>query len=396
MNERITSGPLPSRGKSTFLIPAAVPPWRGRALAALRTGEFLGALYTFLLSVALIGAGFELFGKPFAEALISSTSNPFVGLFVGVLATSLTQSSSCTTSMIVGMVAAGSLTVPNAIPMVMGANIGTTITNTLVSLGHVTRKDEFRRALPGALVHDFFNLMTVAVLLPLELYTHYLERTAGFLSAALWGTEPVKFSSPLKTIIIPVSTFIIRTLSAWTTATPAGIAAIVLGVLMLFGSLWFMTRMMRTVLAGRLEGILDKTIGRTPVLGLVIGALLTAIVQSSSVVTSILVPLAAAGILSVEQIFPMTLGANIGTTVTAILASFAVGPIGLTIALAHLLFNITGIIIIYPIPSIRALPIRMARWFGELAAESKRYAIIYVLGVFFVVPGLLILATKLF
>ena len=384
----------PAGHSSTFLTPITIPPWKRRGLAALRGAEFFAALYTFLLSVALIGAGFKLFGKPFAEALITSTANPFVGLFVGVLATSLVQSSSCTTSMVVGMVAGGALEVHNAIPMIMGANIGTTVTNTLVSLGHVTRKDEFKRALPGALVHDFFNLLAVAVLLPLEIATGYLERTAGFLSEALWGTQSVKFHSPVKAIIKPASKFIMHTLDGWFDATPAGVTAIILGLGLLFGSLYFMTRIMRTALAGRVEGLLDKTIGRAPILGLILGAILTSIVQSSSVVTSILVPLAAAGILTVEQIFPITLGANIGTTVTAILASFAVGPVGLTIALAHLLFNITGIVLVYPLPAIRAVPIRLARWLGELAAESKRYAIMYVVGVFFAVPGLLILISR--
>jgi len=384
-------------GQTSALLEAVdVPPWKRRTFAGLRTTELLASLYGFLLSVTLIGAGFKLFGRPFAEGLIRSTANPFVGLFVGILATSVVQSSSCTTSMVVGMVAAGSLTVRNAIPMIMGANIGTTVTCTLVSLGHITRKDEFRRALPAALVHDFFNLMVVVLLLPLELTTRYLETSATFLSGMLWGTGSVEFNSPLKAILKPVSKLLVKALNGWMSDVPAGIAAIVGGVLLLFFCLWRMTRVMRTVLAGRAERVLDKTIGRAPILGLVVGAVLTAIVQSSSAVTSIMVPLAAAGILTVEQIFPITLGANIGTTVTAILAALAVGPVGLTIALAHLLFNLTGMILVYPAPRIRAIPIRMARWLGELAAESRKAAIGLVVGVFFAVPGLLIVAFKLF
>jgi sodium-dependent phosphate cotransporter len=374
-----------------------VPPWRRRTQTALRTSELLASLYGFLLSVTLIGAGFKLFGKPFAESLIQSTANPFIGLFIGILATSVVQSSSCTTSMVVGMVAAGTLKVENAIPMIMGANIGTTVTCTLVSLGHITRKDEFRRALPAALVHDFFNLMVVVLLLPLELATGYLRRSAEFLSEHLWGkAEGGEFTSPLKAILKPVSKWVMQTLAGWMDNVPAGIVAIVIGVLLLFFCLWRMTRVMRSVLAGRAERVLDKTIGRAPLLGLLVGAVLTAIVQSSSAVTSIMVPLAAAGILTVEQIFPITLGANIGTTVTAILAALAVGPVGLTIALAHLLFNITGMILIYPVPRVRAIPIRMAYWLGELAAESRKAAIGLVVGVFFAVPGLLILLFKLF
>jgi len=81
-------------------------------------------LYLFFVSIELMEVAFKGFGKGFAEQLIATTSNPFVGLFVGILATSIVQSSSMTTSMLVGMVASGMITIPNAIPIVMGANIG--------------------------------------------------------------------------------------------------------------------------------------------------------------------------------------------------------------------------------------------------------------------------------
>ena len=118
-------------------------------------------LYIFLLSIGMMGAAFKGFGKGFAEVLLNTTNNSFVGLFIGILATSLVQSSSTTTSIVVGMVASGVLTLGNAVPIIMGANIGTTVTNTLVSLGHVTRREEFKRAIAGATVHDFFNIICV-------------------------------------------------------------------------------------------------------------------------------------------------------------------------------------------------------------------------------------------
>src|SRR4030043_535002 len=137
-------------------------------------------LYLFLISIGLMSSAFKGFGKGFAENLIRTTSNPFVGLFIGILATSLVQSSSTTTSVVVGIVGAGGLTVGNVIPIVMGANIGTTVPNTLVSLGHIGRKDEFRRAISAATIHDFFNLICVSILFPIELATGYLEKTATF------------------------------------------------------------------------------------------------------------------------------------------------------------------------------------------------------------------------
>jgi sodium-dependent phosphate cotransporter len=376
----------------------------------LETVKFLAALYFFLLSIALLGAAFKLFGADFSKALIESTTNPFVGLFIGILATSIVQSSSATTSMVVTLVAAGSLTTRNAVPIIMGANIGTTVTCALVSLGHITRKEEFRRAMSGALVHDFFNLMAVGILLPVELVTGWLSGTgllqwaATGLSRALTGTGGVKYQSPLKAILKPVAKKVVGLFSGLGDVG-AGVIVLVIALVLLFVMLYFMSKIMRRVIRGRAEAVIDRTIGRSALVGLTVGVVITALVQSSSVTTSILVPLAGAGILTVEQIFPITLGANVGTTVTALLAALATigaknagmeGNEGLTIALAHLLFNACGILLIYPVPAVRALPIRMAKGMANLAAESKRYAFLFVAGTFFVAPGLLILVTRLF
>jgi len=372
-------------------------PWAARCFAALTAAGFLAALYVFLLSVTLLGAGFEEFGTGFARILVEKTSNPLVGLFIGILATSIVQSSSATTSMVVSLVAAGTLSVHNAVPIVMGANVGTTITCALVSLGHITRKEEFRRAMGGAFVHDFFNIMAVTILLPVEMATGILQTSAAWLTGLLAGKEVCEFHSPLKTILKPVSSAIVGLLrGGGKPSVGVGVAAAVIALVLLFGSLWAMTRFMRKALVGRAEAILDRTIGRAPIIGFAVGTVLTAIVQSSSVVTSILVPLAGAGLLTVPQIFPITLGANVGTTVTAILASLATGGLGLTIALVHLLFNVAGTLLIYPVPQIRRIPIWLATGLANVAAESKRYAFIYVAGTFLVLPGLLIFVAELF
>jgi len=381
-------------------------PWERRGRAALGLVEFVSTLFLFLVSLQMMGAAFKLFGSDFSEWLLRNTKNPFVGLFVGILSTSIVQSSSATTSMVVTMVGQGSLSVTNAVPIIMGANIGTTVTCALVSLGHMTRREEFRRAMSGALVHDFFNLLAVAVLLPVELVTAriwgtgVLERLATGLSGMLSGTEGVSYDSPLKRLLKRAAGLVVDPLKHWAgDATEkkiaAGVIVLAVALALLFTMLFLMTKIMRRVLRGRAEKVLDRTIGRSALLGMVVGMVITAIVQSSSATTSLLVPLAGAGILTVEQIFPITLGANVGTTVTALLASLAAGPAGLTIALVHLLFNASGIALIYPVPQVRRLPIRMAKWMAGVAAESKRFAFGFILGLFFVVPGLLILLSKL-
>ncbi|MCZ7529237.1 MAG: Na/Pi symporter [Acidimicrobiia bacterium] len=149
----------------------------------------LGLLYLFLVGVSAIEGGINSLGAETQAKLFENVTNPLAGLFVGILGTVLVQSSSVSTATIVGLVASGVLPVDTAVPMVMGANIGTTVTNTLASLGHVRRTEEFRRAFAAATVHDMFNVLAVAVLLPLELVTGFLASTASWLADLIGGSR---------------------------------------------------------------------------------------------------------------------------------------------------------------------------------------------------------------
>ena len=151
----------------------------------------LAGIYAVLLSVGMVGSGFKWAsgGSAGARELFEFATNPFVALLIGTLATALVQSSSTVTSVVVGLVAGG-LPIEIAIPMVMGANIGTTVTNTLVSLGHIRKKSEFRRAFAAATVHDFFNLMCVVIFLPLEIIFGFLEKASSWASSHLVDRIP--------------------------------------------------------------------------------------------------------------------------------------------------------------------------------------------------------------
>ena len=119
-----------------------------------------------------------------------------------------------------------------------------------------------------------------------------------------------------------------------------------------------------------------------------VSAFFTAIIQSSSVATSLVVPLVGAGIVTVEGVYPYTLGTNIGTTITAILASLATGePAAITIALCHSVFNLLGIAIFYPL---RWMPIGIAKELGRTVAKRRWYAVVFVLVTFYLVPFMLI------
>lgn len=372
--------------------------WQRHGAAILHAATAIGLLYLFLLSIDLMGVAFKLFGKGFAEALIANCRNPVVGLFIGILSTSIIQSSSTTTSLTVGFVGGGVLPLEFAIPVIMGANIGTTITNILVSFGFVTRKEDFRRAFAGATVHDFFNLCSVTLFFPIEIRFHIIQRMAEALTRTFNTVGGVKFTSPLKAIIKPVADWIkhllLNTLHIPT--VPAGIILLVLSAALLIGALVFLVKTLRQVMLSKAERVINRFLFRNDLMALSLGLVLTAMVQSSSVTTSLIVPLVGAGVISLRQCYPFTLGANIGTTCTALLASLATvqgtagGSVGVTAAFAHLVFNIMGIAVFYPL---RVIPITMAQKLAELAAESKRWALVFIAVVFFGVPLLMILLT---
>lgn len=160
--------------------------------------QLLFFLYLFLFSINLMGSALKLFGKGFAETLISNTSNPVVGLFIGIFATSLIQSSSSTTSIVVGMVGGGVLSVANAIPIVMGANIGTSVTNTIVSIVNINRPNEFRRSFAASTVHDFFNILAVLVIFPLQYMTNFLGVVSGQMANIFQNAGGLKWFNPIK------------------------------------------------------------------------------------------------------------------------------------------------------------------------------------------------------
>lgn len=359
---------------------------------ALRTLLVLALLFGFLVAISVMGSAIKAMGKDGANSLFDGAENPFAGLAVGILATVLVQSSSTTTSTIVSLVGAGALKLQSAVPMIMGANIGTTITNTLVSIGHVRQGQEFRRAFAAATVHDFFNLICVAIFLPLELATGFLRKTATWLTGILLegGASGAEYKSPIKAQV--------KAAAKWTKAQLENVGFedftlnmvwLIFGIALTFVCLIFITRNMRVLISGPLERALNHSLGRSGILGILVGALITVSVQSSSITTSLLVPMCAAGVLTLRNAFPIMLGANLGTTVTAILASLAADkPEGLTIALVHLMFNMCGVLVIYPIPFARKIPLSLAEGLAARAQRNPLFLVVYVVGVFLLLPFL--------
>lgn len=153
--------------------------------------------------------------------------------------------------------------------------------------------------------------------------------------------------------------------------------------------------------SGQIASVIRKVINAnipyvpwvTGYLAIAIGAFMTFLVQSSSVFTSALTPLVGVGVISLERVYPLTLGSNIGTTTTSVIAALAASPeqlrYTLQISLCHFFFNVTGIFLFYPIPFTR-FPIPMAKFLGETTAKYRWFSIAYLIFMFFVLPAIVL------
>ncbi|KAK6180804.1 hypothetical protein SNE40_008790 [Patella caerulea] len=477
----------------------------------------IACLYFFICSLDFLSSAFKLLGGKKAGEVFRNNEilkNPVAGLMMGVLVTVLVQSSSTSTSIIISMVGAQILPIRSSIPIIMGANIGTSVTNTIVALGQITNKNDFRRAFAGATVHDMFNWLAVIVLLPLEVITGYLFH----LSEAIIKSLPLEtnkaakkdllkvITKPFTQLIIqvdskgitkiatnthavdavklmksccdktkpedccsddfnstisqytepmrrqfcdtmqancfkaPLNTSTANCLSSWVDATNAnetdtfncnaftknhtttcyepceyafkgldehigeeGVGAILLVVALaiLCICLVVIVKMLHQLLRGQLAVLIKKFINAefpgklaycTGYIAILLGAGLTILVQSSSIFTSTLTPLVGMGVIEIDRMYPLTLGANIGTTTTGLLSALAQDSDtiadSLQVAFCHLFFNISGILIFYPLPFFRP-PIPLAKFLGNQTAKYRWFAIVYIFSMFFIFPALI-------
>ncbi|MGO1593719.1 MAG: hypothetical protein ACTHW1_05485 [Ancrocorticia sp.] len=403
--EPIEAGAVDSDGQPAK-SPLAFLPLGGRALKVVEWTAVVLAIYVMITAVSVIGSGFKTATGDQAEQLFSFASNPIIGLVIGIVATALTQSSSTTTSIVVGMVAGG-LPIEAAIPMLMGANVGTTMTSTLVSLGAAGNREQFRRAFSAASVHDMYNILSVVIFLPLEMAFGVLEHASQWFASVTTGSDGgvvatvfTSFGSGVTAVTSPGANLIEHVALAVLPSVAAGVIMILLGVALILLVIKFISNMLKSLLVGTAEKVFHNAIGRGPISGIASGLLITVLVQSSSTTTSLTVPLAASGKFTLWQIYPFTVGANVGTTLTAMIAAFGFtgseGQAAMTAAAVHLLYNIFAATVIFGLPFLRPLPVRGAQWLGNLGAKNKLYVVVWLVGLFVVVPALLVGISLLF
>ena len=397
----------------------------------------LGLLYLFIISLDLLGSAFKILGGPTAGRAFRESdvlNNPIAGLALGILATVLVQSSSTSTSIVVSMAGSEIITIDQSVPIIMGANIGTSVTNTIVAVSHIADREEFRRAFAGATVHDMFNMLSVLVLLPINIPSKFLQKwSEACVDTMSFGDKDEKVEI-LKKLTKPFSNLIIRVNSKLITKiakeedpeklaelerqsmlkdeccylfydtgmsdAAVGSILLIMSLVLLCFTLVMMVKLLTYLFQGRAGKVLHKAInlefrrGYNWIAGyilILVGAGITICVQSSSVMTSVLTPLVGIGMLELKKMYPLTLGANIGTTVTAILAALATSNVqmAMTVALVHLFFNISGIMIWYPIPFMRHVPIRGATFLGDFTADHRWFPLVYIIIAFLCIPAVL-------
>ncbi len=387
--------PPPTSALTRGLEPAGRPAWIHGIAAVI-------FLYLFVSSIKVMGGGLKDVGdgSTWLQDIFSFGNNPIIALMAGVIVTAVVQSSSFTTAMIITLCGSGQMDVETAIYAVMGANIGTSITSIIVSLGNIKFRKQFRRGFTAAMAHTAINWLTVAVLFPIEWISNVVTGKGAILRFSEWVSTSINLSgdienpfNPIKWATHPV-TWIFDAVTSWLgNPVTQGVVVAIMGLVLLFFSLYYLVASLKGALLSRLEGLFRSFFFRNDAIAFVVGVIATVLVQSSSVTTSLIVPLASAGAVRLRRIFPFLLGCNIGTTVTGVIAAAAsMTPDAITVATAHIAFNVFGTVIWYPL---RAMPISLARTYGRLASKSKRNAITILVVLFLVIPSVGIVVTEI-
>ncbi|OWZ21732.1 Sodium-dependent phosphate transporter [Phytophthora megakarya] len=376
----------------------------------------LAALYFFMVAVKFIESGFTVALGCDVKGAFTIANNPLAGLVIGLVSTALLHSSSTITSITVALVSTQGLTIRQGVFIVMGANIGTCVTCIMMAFGQIQTRSRFQRAMETATVHTMFNVWSAFIMFPLEVIFHPLEKLSVLMSNA--KASGGSFTSPVDTVVKPFANLLIRVdtqaILDITSGTKEctdemslvsggafegtslsdgqiGVIVIVIGFLTMAGSLICFIQMLAMVLLGPTKILVSRMLAFNGYVNILAGAGITFIVQSSTVVTCTLTPMAGLGVFTLEQVYPLILGANLGTCGTALLASLVVGTKqAVAVALTHLWFNMFGIVLFYPIPFTRRPILSWARSIAYFSASWAVVGVLFILVVYLVLPGVLL------
>eukprot|EP01083_Nonionella_stella_P046421 124319_1 len=378
----------------------------------------IAALYFFIFALSLLGESFKIIGARAQGPIFSFVDNPVAGVSVGILTTVLTQSSSTSTSLVVGLVGSGgknTLQVAQAVPIIMGCNVGTALTETVVSFIYSSRPNEFEHAFAAGQLNWIFNSLTAALFLLIEHFSGALEKASLGLAEAVTGGAQGSFDSPLKTIVTPLVGLFIQADSAKLEQLSRGediagsvisggllsgtclsdelaaVVTLVVSLIVIIASLLALVKLLASVLKGTASRWVKNALSLHPFFAMLTGLAATLVVQSSSITISTLIPLVAIQVIQIEQILPLAMGANIGTTMTAVLAALSTDSVNaLQIAFVHCLFNVAGVVALYPWPWTRHFVLNIAHALGKVMARRRLLSVVHTMTVFVLIPCFLL------
>ncbi len=344
--------------------------------------SFALTLLLFAFSLELMVKALALVGSRATDMMLTYELGPFVGLFVGLLCTAILQSSSTVTAALVAVVASGSISLANAVPIILGANIGTTLTSTLVSFGFISNRKTFQRAISSASMHDFFNIFTVLIVLPLEYFFQIYTHTATALAQYIPIINLDNLFSAKWLSLDPLVFWLVNIINN-------GTVVVVISMVLLFASIKLLAKIIYRYLDYELKSTFESLF-QTEWKALSTGTLLTMLVQSSSLTTSLIVPLSATRKVQLSKAFPFIIGCNLGTTITALVVGIFMSPTALAIGIVHFLFNLTGVVMLMPFRKIRHSIVSLCIWLGIMTVKYRVIGLLYLIGMFFITPFLLI------
>ncbi|KAE9548756.1 hypothetical protein FO519_008029 [Halicephalobus sp. NKZ332] len=415
-------------------------------ISTVRSGDDLGFMADDSRFNTAISRAKELLIVIGSETIKNSKviQNPISAAIIGMVVTLVLQSSSTLISLLVGMVSGHLITVPAAIPIMMGSEMGASIMNALISLTQSGNRAQFRRAFAAATLNDIFNFLCFLIILPIEILFKPIEKFSEVLVSPLENVHTGKiktlnfFTDPLLEKIIQIDdatldeaslsnstdfpeTFVFRCINITTeeqicpcpyshifaystfSDTIIGMILLLICIISLVLCMYGIVEIMSSLLAGQIAVLLRKLMDKrlpypfgwlTDYIVMFVGCIVVVIVESSSVFRSALTPLVGIGVLTLERLFPLIIGSNIGTTSTGIVAAFSADPTKLQatlqMAFCQTFYNILCAILFFPIPFMRQIPIKLSMKFGDITAEYRWFAVVYIISVFFLMPAILL------
>ncbi|KAK5980560.1 hypothetical protein GCK32_008513 [Trichostrongylus colubriformis] len=355
-------------------------------------------LFLYICSLSNLSTAFSLLGsRGLGKAIKASPliNDPISAVMVGMMATVILQSATTTINVLVGMIAADMLTVHDAIPVMMGSELGGTLVNAIVSLAYSGKPEEFRRAFAAATLADVFNVCCIFIILPLELATGFIEKLSWLIVDPLIAEQGISLKTvdlltdPVNRMILEVNEPELRNATIDDDYFPPDHSFV-------YRCVFKNAKYVRGLLGKECPGRWKFCTGYTVML---VGMIITLAIQSNNIFSSALTPLVGSGVITLEQMYPLVLGSNIGGSFSAVLAALTADGSRfektLQMAVCQVLYNVIGTFMFYLIPWTRALPIYLSRRLGEITDQYRWFIVVFILLFFVLIPGIIVGLTLL-